>query len=152
MKIIVCVRQGLDGEISPFDASAYEAALRLQNAEVTLLSMAPSSSQDFLLRLTRLGAKKAVLLNDKAFAGSDTLATAYTLSLAIKKLGADLVMCGRQTLIGDTGQTGPMLAAFLDIPLVTGVMGIEQLPDGSLNLTSRSDGDVTVTTPALLCV
>lgn len=152
VKIIVCVRQGLDGEISPFDASAYEAALRFRDAEVTLLSMAPSSSQDFLLRLTRLGAKKAVLLNDKAFAGSDTLATAYVLSLAIKRLGADLVICGRQTLIGDTGQTGPMLAAFLDISLVTGVMGIDQLPGGSLHLVSRSDGDVTITTPALLCV
>ena len=61
MKVVVCVRQGLDGELSPFDASAYEAALRLTGAEVTLLSMAPQSAKDFLLRLTRLGAKKAIL-------------------------------------------------------------------------------------------
>ena len=102
MKIVVCIRQGLDGEISPFDASAYEAALRFNDAEVVLLSMASLSSKDFLLNLTRLGAKKAVLLNDKAFAGADTLATAYTLSLAIKKLAPEIVICGRQTLIGDT--------------------------------------------------
>ena len=74
MKIIVCIRQGLDGEISPFDASAYEAALRIENAEVTLLSMAAPSSKDFLERLSRLGASRAVLLSDKAFAGADTLA------------------------------------------------------------------------------
>ena len=86
MKIVVCVRQGLDGEISPFDASAYEAALRIKDAEVTLLSMASIAAKDFLLNLTRLGAKKSVLLNDKAFAGADTLATAYTLSLAVKKM------------------------------------------------------------------
>lgn len=110
MNVVVCVRQGLDGEISPFDASAYEAALRLKDAEVTLLSMGPLSAKDFLLRLTRLGAKRAILLSDKAFAGADTLATAYTLSLAIEKLNPDLIFCGRQTLIGDAGQTGPMLA------------------------------------------
>ena len=76
MKVVVCVRQGLDGELSPFDASAYEAALRLPDAEVTLLSMGPASAKDFLLRLTRLGAKQAILLRDKVFAGTDTLATA----------------------------------------------------------------------------
>lgn len=150
-KIVVCIRQGLDGEISPFDASAYEAALRFCDAEVTLLSMAPLSAKDFLLGLTRRGAKKAVLLNDRAFAGADTLATAYALSLAIGKLSPDLILCGRQTLIGDTGQTGAMLAAFLGIPLVTSVMGIEEA-DGALRLATRSEGEVVVNTPALVCV
>ena len=152
MKIIVCVRQGLDGEISPFDASAYEAALRIKDAEVTLLSMASLAAKDFLLNLTRLGAKKAVLLNDKAFAGADTLATAYTLSLAVKKLEPDLVICGRQTLIGDTGQTGAMLSAFLELPLVTNVMSVDAFADGALHLTTRSEGEMTLNTPALICV
>ena len=151
-KIVVCIRQGLDGDISPFDASAYEAALRFKDAEVTLLSMASLSAKDFLLNLTRLGAKKAVLLNDKAFAGADTLATAYTLSLAVKKLAPDLVICGRQTLIGDTGQTGAMLAAFLDMTLVTNVMGVDELCDGMLKIMTRSEGESTVKAPALLCV
>ena len=71
MKILVCIRQGLDGEINPFDACAYEEALRVKGAEVTLISMGPISAKDFLLRLTRLGAKKAILLSDKAFAGAD---------------------------------------------------------------------------------
>ena len=62
MKILVCIRQGLDGEINPFDACAYEEALRVKGAEVILISMGPPSAEDFLLRLTRLGASKAVLL------------------------------------------------------------------------------------------
>ena len=61
MKILVCIRQGLDGDINPFDACAYEAALQIKGAEVTVISMGPLSTKDFLLRLTRLGAKKAIL-------------------------------------------------------------------------------------------
>ena len=61
MRVVVCIRQGLDGEISPFDACAYEAALRVKNAEVILLSMGTPSVADFLKRLSRLGASKAIL-------------------------------------------------------------------------------------------
>ena len=150
MKIVVCVRQGLDGQINPFDASAYEVALRLKDADITLLSMGPLSAKDFLLSLTRLGAKQAILLSDKAFAGADTLATAYTLSLAIKKLDPQLVLCGRQTLIGDTGQTGPMLSVLSGRNLVSNVMGIkmqEQL------LCETRDGEIVPAAfPALLTV
>lgn len=125
MRIVVCIRQGLDGEIGPFDASAYEAALRMPQAEVILLSMGPSSTEALLRRLTRLGAKEAILLSDKAFAGADTLATAYTLSLAIRRLSPDLVLCGRQTLVGDTAQTGPMLGEMIGYHVMTEVMTVE---------------------------
>ncbi|MBP3591721.1 MAG: FAD-binding protein [Clostridia bacterium] len=152
MKIIVCIRQGLDGEISPFDASAYEAALRIENAEVTLLSMAAPSSKDFLERLSRLGASRAVLLSDKAFAGADTLATAYALSCALKHLSPDLVLCGRQTLIGDTGQTGAMLSEMAGLSLATNVMGIESVSDHGISCLTRTEGTVTCALPALLCV
>lgn len=84
MHIVVCVRQDLDGALSPFDACAYEAALRVDGAAVTLLSMGPPKTAELLTSLTRLGAARAVLLTDHAFSGADTLATAYTLSLAIK--------------------------------------------------------------------
>lgn len=151
MKVVVCVRQGLDGEINPFDASAYEAALRLKGAEVTLLSMGPLSTKDFLLRLTRLGSKRAILLSDKAFAGADTLATSYTLSLAIKKLDPDLILCGRQTLIGDTGQTGPMLSVFTGRNLVSNVMQFAQTDKG-LSCTNRDGKIVEPQFPALLTV
>ena len=152
MNIVVCVRQGLDGEISPFDASAYEAALRIENAEVTLLSMAAPSAEGFLERLSRLGAKRAVLLSDKAFAGADTLATAYTLSLAVKKLSPDLVFCGRQTLIGDTAQTGAMLSELAGLSLATNVMGIEAVGERYIKCLTRSEESVACPLPALLCM
>lgn len=148
MKIVVCVRPD-GGVLGPFDAAAYEEALRIPDAEVTLLSMGPLSSKDALHALTRLGAARAILLSDPAFAGSDTLATAYALACALNRLSPDLVLLGRQTLIGDTGQTGPMLATLAHLPLVTNVMKIE--PEGdALSLTTRSEGETRVSLPALL--
>ena len=133
MKIVVCIRLGTDGEPGPFDACAYEAALQVNGAEVILLSMAPEKSKEMLLNLTRLGAKEAYLLCDKAFAGSDTLATSYVLSLAIKKIGADLVFCGRQTVDGDTGQVGPGVSEFLQYNLITNVLEIKNIDENILN-------------------
>lgn len=152
MNIVVCLRQGLDGELGPFDASAYEAALRIEGAEITLLSMGPASVGEFLQRLTRLGAKRAILLNDPSFAGADTLATAYTLSKAIQKIKPDLVLCGRQTLIGDTAQTGAMLSGLLDCSLMTNVMSIDSIENGSISCTTRDEGKTNVPLPALLTV
>ena len=120
MRIAVCVRQGLDGELNPFDASAYEIALTEAGAEVILVSMGVPKTADLLLHLTRLGASRAILLSDPIFAGSDTLATAYVLSRAMEKLKPDRILCGRKTLIGDTGQVPPMLAE---------MAGYEFLPD-----------------------
>ena len=151
MKILVCIRQGLDGEINPFDACAYEAALQIKGAEVTIISMGPATAKDFLLRLTRLGAKRAILLSDKAFAGADTIATAYTLSLAVKKLQPDLIFCGRQTLVGDTAQTGPMLSVYADTSLITNVMSIDEIGD-SITCTTREQGSITAKLPALLTI
>ena len=151
MKILVCIRQGLDGEIGPFDAAAYEAALRVKGAEVTLISMGAMPTRDFLLRLTRLGAKRAVLLSDKAFAGADTVATAYALSLAVKKLEPDLVFCGRQTQIGDTAQTGPMLSVFSNMNLITNVMSIDEISE-SITCMTREEGIKSVSLPAVITV
>ena len=152
MRIVVCVRQGLDGEIGPFDACAYEAALQIADAEVILLSMGPLSVRDFLLHLTRLGARKAVLLSDRDFSGADTLATAYTLSLAIQRLGADLVFCGRQTLVGDTAQTGAMLSKLCGFSLITNVMKIVELNNDHVCCETRSEGLAEVTLPTVLTV
>lgn len=151
MKILVCIRQGLDGEINPFDACAYEEALRITGAEVVIMSMGPLSAKDFLLRLTRLGAKKAILLSDKAFAGADTIATAYTLSLAVKKINPDLIFCGRQTLVGDTAQTGPMLSVYAGTSLITNVMKIKNIGE-NITCDTREMGEETVFLPALLTI
>lgn len=151
MRIVVCVKQTVAGELNPFDACAYEAALQIPNAEVILLSMGPEKSKDFLLNLTRLGAKETYLLCDRAFAGADTLATAYTLSLAVKRLNPDLVICGRQTVDGDTAQTGPSLAVAAGLSLITNVMEIVKL-DGQLTCMTRTMGEQTVSYPALITV
>ena len=152
MKIVVCIRQGLDGEINPFDACAYEEALRIEGAEITLLSMGPASVKEFLHGLTRRGAADAVLLCDPAFAGADTLATAYTLSLAIESLAPDLILCGRQTLVGDTAQTGAMLAELSGCSLITNVMHVEPPHEGAIRCTTRDEGEIEVRLPALLTV
>ncbi len=122
MKILVCVKV-VKGEINPFDQSALECALTLSD-DVTVVSMGPKSCEEVLKPLTRLGAK-VVLLSDKAFAGSDTLATSYILSTVIKKMEYDLILCGRQSIDGDTAQVGPMLSKMLDISLVTNALTIE---------------------------
>lgn len=152
MKIVVCVKQTVQGDINPFDACAYEAALQIPNAEVILLSMGPEKSRDFLLGLTRLGAQEGYLLCDRAFAGADTLATSYTLSLAIKRLQPDLVICGRQTVDGDTGQTGPSLSVQAGLSLITNVMKIVSVDDETITCQTRMAGEQTVSYPALITV
>ena len=151
MRIVVCVKQAAAGELNPFDACAYEAALQIPDSEVLLLSMGPDKTEEMLLNLTRLGAKEGYLLCDRAFAGADTLATAYTLSLAVKKLSPDLVICGRQTVDGDTAQTGPSLSVAAGLSLITNVMKIKDA-DGHLVCETRDMGVQTAEYPALITV
>ena len=145
MRIIVCVKV-IKGEINPFDGSALECALRLSD-DVTVVTMGPESAKEALLPLTRLGAK-AVLLSDPVFAGSDTLATSYVLSEAIKMIGYDLVICGRQSIDGDTAQVGPMISARLGIPVITCAMNLD-LKDNAAHAVTR-DGNETATLPAVV--
>lgn len=152
MNILVCVRIGPDGEISPFDACAYELALSQKNAEVTLLSMGAASVKGALENLTRLGAARAYLLCDSAFAGADTLATGYSLSRAAKILKPDLVFCGRQTLVGDTGQTAVIMAQKSGYNLITNVMGINEISDEAIICTTRDEGTARAAFPALITV
>ena len=152
MRVVVCVRPASDGQIGPFEASAYEAALRITGAEVVLLSMAPEKGGEELLRLTRLGAKEAYHLCDRAFAGSDTLATTYALSCALKKLSPDLVICGRQTMEGDTAQVGPGLAARMGYSLATRVMAVESVNDCEIVCRTRMGETKSLCYPALITV
>ncbi len=151
MKIVVCVKQSAAGELNPFDACAYEAVLRIPDAQVMLLSMGPEKSADMLESLTRLGAKRAVLLTDKAFAGADTLATSYALSLVIKREAPDLVFCGRQTMDGDTAQVGPSLSRLCGYSLITNVMGINSVSNEEIFCTTRL-GEEGARLPAVLTV
>lgn len=151
MKIVVCIKQVASGELNPFDACALECALRIPNAEITLLSMGRAGVKDMMLQLTRLGNINGILLSDVAFAGADTLATGYALSLAVKRIDPDLIICGRQTVDGDTAQTGSVLASMLDIPVITNVMEICSVDDGSVSCKTRL-GDEEAKLPAVITV
>jgi len=145
MKILVCVKV-IKGEINPFDESALECALTMSN-EVTVISMGPISTKPVLEKLTRLGAK-VILLSDSIYAGSDTLATSYILSKQIEKMDYDLILCGRQSIDGDTAQVGPMLSAKLGIPLITNAMSIN-CKENKLYASTRI-GDECASLPGLV--
>ncbi len=121
MKIVVCVKI-YNGELNPFDACALECALGTDNADITVVSMGPQKAMSALEAVARLDVNRIVLLCDNDFAGSDTLATAYALSCFIKNENPDLVICGRQSIDGDTAQVGPCLSQMLGYNLITNVM------------------------------
>lgn len=150
MRIVVCIKI-VEGELNPFDACALEAALRIEGGEVTVLSMSPLSAAEKLRALTRLGVKEVILLSDKLFAGSDTLATSYILSKQLQKMEYDLILCGRQSIDGDTAQVGPALAAKLGLGLITNVLEITSLTEQSIACHTRM-GEEEANLPALLTV
>ena len=132
------IRQGIENVINPFDAYAIEEGVRIKErngGKVTVISMGPPQAEDALRETISLGADEAVLLSDGAFAGADTWATAYTLAKAVEKTGdCALVICGRQTIDGDTGQVGPEMAEMLGIPFVAYVSQILDISDHAILL------------------
>lgn len=147
MKILVCLKV-VKGEINPFDESALECALQLSD-DVTVISMGPKSCEPILKPLTRLGAK-VILISDSAYAGSDTLATAYILSTAIRKMEYDLILCGRQSIDGDTAQVGPMLSNMLDANLITNVLSVSV--NNKVVTANTRMGEETASLPAVVTV
>jgi electron transfer flavoprotein beta subunit len=152
------VRQGVESIVNPFDMFAVEAALKIKDgngARVTALTMGPPQATEALRTTLELGVDDAVLLSDRAFAGSDTWATSTTLSAAIRKMGdVDLVLCGKQAIDGDTAQVGPEMAALLDFPYSTFIKKIEML-DGGFKVVRQTDEGTEVwklPMPALMTV
>lgn len=137
------IRQGIKNIINPFDSYALEEGVRCkekQGGKITAITMGPPQAVDMLKEAISLGADEAVLLSDGAFAGADTWATAYTLSAAIRKLGqVDMVICGRQSTDGDTGQVGPEIAEMLGIPFLAYVSNIEELTPGQIKVKRMVD-------------
>jgi electron transfer flavoprotein alpha/beta subunit len=152
------IREGVPSIINPEDKNAIEAALTLREklgGEVAVISMGPPQADDALREALAMGVDRAILLTDRAFAGSDTWATATTLGMAAKKLGDyDLILAGRQAIDGDTAQVGPQLAEYLGIPQVTYVRGLE-VADGKVRVQrALEDGHEVLETalPALLTI
>jgi electron transfer flavoprotein beta subunit len=141
------VREGVASIINPFDCYALEEGIRIREKHggtVTVLTMGPPQAAEALREAISLGADEAVLVSDRAFAGADTLATAYTLAAAIRKVGGeaakseggeaakpaggvDIILMGRQAIDGDTGQVGPGVAENLGISHVTDIRKIEEI-------------------------
>lgn len=123
------IRQGVPSIVNPFDKNAVEAALQLREkhgGKITVISMGPPQAKDALKECLAMGVDEAILISDRAFAGSDTLATSYTLAACIAKIGKyDLIICGKQAIDGDTAQVGPEIAEHLGIAQVTYVAKIE---------------------------
>ncbi|MEW5758145.1 MAG: electron transfer flavoprotein subunit beta/FixA family protein [Candidatus Omnitrophota bacterium] len=131
------VREGVQSIINPFDMYAIEEALRLKErfgGETTAISMGPPQAAEALRQALSLGIDNAILVCDRAFAGSDTWATSFTLASAIKKSGFDIIICGKQASDGDTAQVGPGISAHLDIPQVTYVRKIESIINGQIKV------------------
>lgn len=174
MKIIVCIKQvpdttevrldpktgtlirdGVPSIINPDDKSGLEAALRMKEeigAHVTVLTMGPAQADLALREALAMGADRAILLTDKAFAGADTWATSTTLAAAIKKLDYDLIIAGRQAIDGDTAQVGPQIAEHLKLPQVTYVEDLKLDGDHLILKRAFEDGYhlVRVKTPCLI--
>ncbi len=127
------VREGIPSILNPYDAYALEEAIRLKErfgGTTVAISMGPPQAEAVLKEAISLGIDEVYLLSDRAFAGSDTLATSYTLSRAIRKIGDfSIVLCGREAMDGSTGQVGPELAEHLEIPVITYVSKIISLKE-----------------------
>ena len=130
------IRDGVPSIINPFDMYAIEEALRLREkhgGKITALSMGPPQAAEALKEAVSLGVDEVVLLSDRAFAGSDTWATSYTLSKGIKKIGTfDIIIAGKQAIDGDTAQVGPETADLLGIPFVAFIKKIESVENGKI--------------------
>jgi electron transfer flavoprotein beta subunit len=135
------LREGIPSVINPLDKHALEAALQIkdaQGAEVVLISMTPPSSVPVLREALAMGADRAALFSDRAFAGSDTLATARILAAGIRRLGPfDLICCGNHTLDGSTAQVPSQIAEFLGVPNIMHVSKMEVMGDEGLLVTQK---------------
>ena len=150
------VRSGVQSIVNPFDMYAIEEGVRLKEkfgGSVTVVTMGPPQAEEALREAISLGADEAVLVSDRAFAGSDTWATSYTLSRAIQKIGKfDIIICGKQAIDGDTAQVGPGIAAFLDMPQITFVKKIEDIKDSFMRAERMTEEGYDIVESPLPCL
>lgn len=162
MRIVVCIKQvpdakdvrldpvtntlareGVESIMNPYDQHALEEGVRLKEkhgGEVIALTMGPPQAEEILRQAISCGADDGVLISDRSFAGADTWATSYTIERAIAHLGgADLIICGKQAIDGDTAQVGPGVATRLGIPFVTCVQKIRESSDQELVVERMMD-------------
>ena len=154
------IREGVPSIVNPFDGYALEAAARLKDAnpdtKIVVLSMGPEQAKNALKECLSIAADKAYLVSGRAFGGSDTLATSYILTNAIKKVEElegkfDAIFCGKQAIDGDTAQVGPEIAEHLDYPQVTYALEAEAA-EGGLKVKKEVEEGVEVVGIQYPCV
>ena len=151
------VREGVANVVNPFDRRALAEAIRLRDldgGEVVVITMGPPQAREALIECLAAGADRAIHLVDPAFAGSDTLATARTLALALRRETFDIIFCGKYAVDAETGQVGPELAELLDLPQITGATRLEVSEDRKAVTVERETDDgfeaIECTLPVLL--
>ncbi len=149
-------RAALPAIFNPEDLNALEQALRIKDkypgTTVSVLTMGPGRAADIIREGLYRGADNGYLLTDRAFAGSDTLATSYAISCAIKKLDYDIIIAGRQAIDGDTAQVGPQVAEKLGLPQVTYAEDIEKIEKGKVYIKRRLERGVETVKAPVPCV
>ncbi len=185
MELVVCVKQvpdtteitidpvtntlnraGVPAILNPFDAHALEMALQYKekydpSANITVVSMGPPQAKAVLKEALAVGANDAYLVSDRAFGGSDTLATGYIISTTLKKICQlkgiekfDIIFCGKQAIDGDTAQVGPQTAEYMDLPQVTYGVDIEQGTTAGTVIVKRECEDgfrrIEIQTPCVI--
>jgi electron transfer flavoprotein beta subunit len=153
------IRDGVEAIVNPLDLYSIEAALLLKErfgGEIVAITMGPPQAAMALKEALAMGIDQAILVSDRAFAGSDTWGTSYVLGEAIKTIGDyDLIICGERATDGDTGQVGPEMAAYLNLPVTTYVNGIDDCIDGKLIITrlvEHGEEQVALQLPGVLTV
>ena len=142
-------RAALPAIFNPEDLNALEQALRLKDAypgtTITLLTMGPGRAAEIIREGLYRGADGGYLLTDRAFAGADTLATSYALSMAVRKINEyDLILCGRQAIDGDSAQVGPQVAEKLGLSQITYAEEIQKVENGKVTVKRRLERGVEV--------
>ena len=156
------IRDGVPSIVNTFDKFALEAAARVKDknneVQIYVVSMGPPQAKEALRECLAIAADKAYLVTDRAFGGSDTLATSYILSQAVKKIESengirfDAILCGKQAIDGDTGQVGPEMAEHLNLSLLTYALEVEDADDRILVLREGQDANEkwSIDKPALI--
>ncbi len=152
----VLKRDGASSKMNPYDLYALEAAMTLVEAyggRVKTVTMGPPSAKAVILESICMGAQCGTVLSDRKFAGADVLATAYTLSQGLSRMGDyDLILCGKQTTDGDTAQVGAEVAEYLGLPNVSNVLSIDKVEDGKVYVTTSLDNKIIKQSIALPCL
>lgn len=155
----VLKRNGIQSKMNPYDLYAVEMALSLAEKYggcVECITMGPPQSKAVIVEAICMGAKSGAVLTDRKFAGADVLATAYTLSQGILKLGKyDIIICGKQTTDGDTAQVGAEVAEYLGLPNVSNVLSVDSIKDDNIFVTASLDSKnikMSVKMPCLISV